>query len=145
MEVWSGKIRLVRQRDRFYVANHAEIVKYIYEISILFYQTQKIESGKIGFVFIVEVEAGKHYVVLFEHFAERPDGADNTRRADADCAGFVANVDSQFYFSSTVSTRITRIVATIATRYMPTPTAIPMVATIQIPAAVVRPRTEPFI
>ena len=45
------------------------------------------------------------------------------------------------------STRITRIrsVETTEARYIPTPTAMPMMAVIQIPAAVVRPRTEPFM
>ena len=33
----------------------------------------------------------------------------------------------------------------MATQYRPTPTAMPIAAIIQMPAAVVRPRTEPFI
>ena len=47
--------------------------------------------------------------------------------------------------SSCTSMNMMRAHASADSQYIPSPTAMPIMATIHMPAAVVRPRTEPFI
>ena len=123
----------------------ADAVEHRQEVGVGVGEHHEVEMGAVVFVVVFDVERREMHVVLPEHLAVILYVANYPSTVRLITFDSCPNLRRFSYCSKVTRVRRISSVAPMEQRYIPMPTAMPMIAVIQMPAAVVRPRTAPFM